>query len=1023
MAMQQYISSSTSSMVTSLKKFDVFISFRGEDTRKTFTSHLYEALNKKVLTFIDIELEKGDDISSALNKAIEGSDASIVIFSKDYASSKWCLNELVKILECKRDRRQVVIPVFYEIEPSHVRYQTGNYKQAFEKHERELRHNKDKLQKWKDALTEAANLSGWNSQNYGMESNFIKDIVEDVLKRLNRRHPFEVNKELVGIEKKYEKMESLLKIGSNDVRTLVLWGMGGIGKTTLAKHLYAKLCSQFERTCFIENIREESTKRGLTFVRNKLFSTLLELPLNAPYVETPIFINRLAHERSLIVLDDVATIEQAENVNIVNNCLGEGSRVIITTRDMQICSQFDECEIYEFEEMNIDESLQLFCWNAFREKCPKDGFYNLSKEAILYCRGNPLALKVLGANFRTKKSKEGWESELEKLKKIPNRKIHDVLKLSYDDLDRTQQDIFLDIACISTSAGPYDYRDNKYYRTALWNACEFFAESGLQVLKDKALIYFDNERYINMHGLLKEVGKEIVIRESVKHPGRRSRLSNYEDLYDVLKYNKGTEVVEAIKFEAHHHIEDLYLSSDCFKNMTNLRHLHITIGTKSRLHLLEGLECLSDKLRHLYWDSFPLESFPSTFCGEWLVQLTMNYSKLKKLWDGTQRLDNLMILNLDDSEDLIETPDLSRAPNLQIVSLSNCKSLCQLHPSIFSIPKLTELKLNGCKEIESLKHNINLKSLQILNLSDSSVAKFSATSEEMMELSLRGAVAQEFSSLMLCNKKLTQLHLQGCTQINTSSLMFIFDGTPSLKKLNLSKCRYLEILPDNIQNCSMLEILDLDDCRKLKSLPKLPASLQSFTARNCIHLETNSIQQSILENMLHKLRSHENMLRDRSHSRSNRKMSTYEMDLFFFPGGEVPSEFNFHTTKGSIVIPPIPKYGLCGFVICIILSRGVNKSTARYLESEVLCTIYQHTEEIDNEKWYWSGVLISDHVLLSCIGCYNSDWVKMWSKSRGDHYNLSFKFNCTNNYGTTPTWIKRCGVISVYDWKHSFCVG
>jgi len=166
MAKQQTIGAS-SSMVASLKKYDVFISFRGEDTRRNFTSHLYEALSKNVLTFIDDnELEKGDEISSALIKAIEGSYASIVIFSKDYASSKWCLNELVKILECKKDHQQIVIPVFYEIDPSHVRNQVGSYGQAFAKHERDLKHDREMLQKWKDALTEAANLAGWHSQNY-----------------------------------------------------------------------------------------------------------------------------------------------------------------------------------------------------------------------------------------------------------------------------------------------------------------------------------------------------------------------------------------------------------------------------------------------------------------------------------------------------------------------------------------------------------------------------------------------------------------------------------------------------------------------------------------------------------------------------------------------------------------------------------------------------------------------------------------------------------------------------------------
>ncbi|MCI20140.1 TMV resistance protein N-like, partial [Trifolium medium] len=105
-------------------------------------------------------LKKGDEISPALIKAIEESHASIIIFSENYASSKWCLNELENILECKKYKEQIVIPVFYNIDPSHVRKQTGSYKQAFVKHKRDLTHNNDKLQKWKAALTEAADLVG-----------------------------------------------------------------------------------------------------------------------------------------------------------------------------------------------------------------------------------------------------------------------------------------------------------------------------------------------------------------------------------------------------------------------------------------------------------------------------------------------------------------------------------------------------------------------------------------------------------------------------------------------------------------------------------------------------------------------------------------------------------------------------------------------------------------------------------------------------------------------------------------------
>ncbi|RDX69745.1 TMV resistance protein N, partial [Mucuna pruriens] len=155
------VSSSNSFSTACSKKYDVFLSFRGEDTRRNFTSHLYEALmQKKVETYMDYRLEKGDEISPALIKAIEDSHVSIVILSENYASSKWCLAELSKILDCKKDQGQIVIPVFYDIDPSHVRKLTGSYEQAFAKHEGEPRSNN-----WKAALTQVANLAGWDSRN------------------------------------------------------------------------------------------------------------------------------------------------------------------------------------------------------------------------------------------------------------------------------------------------------------------------------------------------------------------------------------------------------------------------------------------------------------------------------------------------------------------------------------------------------------------------------------------------------------------------------------------------------------------------------------------------------------------------------------------------------------------------------------------------------------------------------------------------------------------------------------------
>ncbi|KAK0571492.1 hypothetical protein LWI29_017060 [Acer saccharum] len=154
-------SSPSSSTTTLQEKYDVFLSFRGEDTRDGFTNNLYEALSgKKIKTFMDDQLTRGDIISQALTEAIEESKISVIIFSKDYASSKWCLRELIDIMELRKMNKQTVIPVFYGVEPSDVRNQTGSFKDSFVKHEIFF---PDEVQKWREALKEASLLSGHNS--------------------------------------------------------------------------------------------------------------------------------------------------------------------------------------------------------------------------------------------------------------------------------------------------------------------------------------------------------------------------------------------------------------------------------------------------------------------------------------------------------------------------------------------------------------------------------------------------------------------------------------------------------------------------------------------------------------------------------------------------------------------------------------------------------------------------------------------------------------------------------------------
>ncbi|GMP63362.1 hypothetical protein CsSME_00025081 [Camellia sinensis var. sinensis] len=156
--------------------YHVFLSFRGEDTRKAFTDHLYTALlGSGFRTFRDNDgIGRGENVKSELDNAIRESSSSIIVFSKDYASSRWCLDELVMILEHKRTSGHVILPVFYDVDPSQVRKQMGNFAEAFGRHEerfmretneRKKEYLRKKVEEWRAALRKVADLAGMVLQN------------------------------------------------------------------------------------------------------------------------------------------------------------------------------------------------------------------------------------------------------------------------------------------------------------------------------------------------------------------------------------------------------------------------------------------------------------------------------------------------------------------------------------------------------------------------------------------------------------------------------------------------------------------------------------------------------------------------------------------------------------------------------------------------------------------------------------------------------------------------------------------
>ncbi|XP_044504964.1 disease resistance protein RPP2B-like isoform X2 [Mangifera indica] len=814
-------------------KYDVFLSFRGVDTRNNFTSHLAAALcRKKIRAFIDYEFDRGEEISPSLLKAIEQSKISVIILSENYASSRWCLEELAKILDCKQMFRQMVIPIFYHVDPSHVRNQTGAFGDAFVDLEKRFEESLDVLQRWKTALKEVANLSGWTADSKKCESELIEETIMDILKRLNKISLSDYS-DLIGVEFAIKEIESLLKIGSNDVCIVGIWGLGGIGKTSISRAIFNKYLSYFEGSFFAENVREESDNhRRLTVLHQELLFKILE----DRYANIGLTLTkeRLVHKKVLIVFDDVTSLNQIENLIGDPKCFGLGSRIIITSRDKQVLNNCGADKIYKLEELVDYEALQLFNHFAFKHnRYTIKEYKELSKKIVTYAKGVPLTLKVLGSSL-SGKTKQEWESAVNKLERSPPKDIQDVLKISFDRLDYEEKELFLDIACIFKG-------DNRNLVISVMDSCGCSIEIGLSVLIDKSLVIVSNHK-ITMHDLLEEMGKEIVRQESVENPGKRSRLFHHKDIYHVLTRNKGTKAIKGIRLDVSQ-VGEIHLTPHAFSKMSNLKYLKVYSShcgeDFNKLYGFQDVESVFAELKYLFWPRYAWTTLPSKFHPENLVALEMPESNIEQLWPGVQNIVNLKCINLSYSEHLLECPDLSLAKNLVTLNLNGCTSLIEIHSSIQYLKKLSTLDLTNCTSLYSIPSGIYSKSLrEVFFTGCSNLDTVPSLSCNVEKLSLDGTAIRELSSSIENLSKLVTLNLHGCTRLE--NLPNDIDKLKSLKHLILDGCSRLESLPSGIGELKSLGYLTLNDCSRLESLPSSISKLKSLgylTLYSCSRLE------------------------------------------------------------------------------------------------------------------------------------------------------------------------------------------
>nr|XP_028965802.1 TMV resistance protein N-like [Malus domestica]XP_028965806.1 TMV resistance protein N-like [Malus domestica]XP_028965809.1 TMV resistance protein N-like [Malus domestica]XP_028965810.1 TMV resistance protein N-like [Malus domestica]XP_028965812.1 TMV resistance protein N-like [Malus domestica]XP_028965815.1 TMV resistance protein N-like [Malus domestica]XP_028965816.1 TMV resistance protein N-like [Malus domestica]XP_028965824.1 TMV resistance protein N-like [Malus domestica]XP_02896582 len=583
-AMTTHEASSSSSSKSKLWNYDVFLSFSGVDTRNGFTGHLHRALTDRgYQAYIDEDdLKRGEEIQKELFQAIEESKISIIVFSKRYASSSWCLNELMKIIECRDKLERHVLPIFYHVDPSHVRNQNGVLAQAFKKHKKNIRKEKDdkkreekqeRVKQWRNALREAANLSGYHLQitDNRREAKLIREIVDKIIPEwLPSAEKLHVAKHPVGIYTRIQDIITYLSNGGSDVRMVGIWGMGGLGKTTAAKAIYNQIHHKFQFKSFLANVSEYD----LVDLQRKLVSDILKQTESNKITSVDggisLIKNHLRRRSVFVIVDNVDKVEQLNAMAGNRDWFGPGSRIIITTRDERLLKQVNMKvdKTYPLQEMNEEEALMLFSWHAFGNSWPNEGYLELSKEVVSYCGGLPLALEVLGSSM-TERTPAEWKSQLKKLKKFHDEGIMKPLKVSFERLDPTQKDIFLDISCFFIGWDKDDV-------AKILDECKFFATIGISNLRERCLITVEDKK-LNMHDLLREMAKLIISEKSTRPPGEWSRLWIPGDVYDVLTNKSVSRFPKKICINASYK-KSIYVTHVCLlyikKFMCKYMYLH-----------------------------------------------------------------------------------------------------------------------------------------------------------------------------------------------------------------------------------------------------------------------------------------------------------------------------------------------------------------------------------------------------------------------------------------------------------------
>ncbi|CAK9253780.1 unnamed protein product, partial [Sphagnum jensenii] len=615
-----------------------------------------------------------------------------------------------------------ILPIFYDVEPEHLRRpHHGPFAAAFQKHLK--RGRKDDIKRWEEALLKVANITGFRlNEVNGDEAQLKRRIVMAVQNASPVGLLQQVVQHRVGLQESVaEVVKQLGRVG-----ILGIVGMGGIGKTTLAKEVYNEFAKRqsFERQTFLQNVRTND----LLTLQKQLVHDLLGDELK--FIEE--FHNcfaRLSRDRKvLIVLDDIDDRSKFDClIPSLTKLMSQGSRIIVTSRDRNVLNfitsqgSTGKSNLYEVQVLNGVHAQQLFNWHAFYSEQASDRFRDLAKQVADACGGLPLALEVMGAYLFDKKDPKHevvWKEATRSLRVAPgaiDQKLQNMFNISFEGLSSLADKLMLlDISCFIVN-----WHEN--VAMSFWESCisctcpsSKSPHSSLMRLIDKSLEKVSQKGYLQMHDVIRDMATDVVKRQWLQEVGERSYLCDFIEAKEVLENDKGSGKIRGFSLS----LSNLGtpIVANFFARMIGLHALLLDDCN------IEGdFSTWPKKLRMLSWPCSPILDLPTTLNIPNLVVLNLSQSQnLTCLWaqDIGIQLQNYQEIHL--LKYFLETllDNIGNLSKLKKNWLYYCKNLKGLPMTFGNLQSLVYLLVKGTSFSQLPNSFFNLEELYLYDRMD-----------------------------------------------------------------------------------------------------------------------------------------------------------------------------------------------------------------------------------------------------------------------------------------------------------------